>query len=222
MVGRRRDFKQDASLRMLTCVACSNETPDQSWDAYRGSWCGPVPSSDPSLPPNCIKCCPSVGHIMAAQTPTVRMRSPVIQFAAVSSIVLDLKRAAAPPLKPLGSSEQSSVQVGPIAGGIIAALVLLGLIGVGIWWYLRRRRRRHHMAPSAAYRAALRAGNVSPQSYQPVHNDSDALENSTDAFDTQIPFPQTEDSPVDRHSSWLQSRPISIHSESRFREHTTT
>ncbi|KAJ7271971.1 hypothetical protein B0H12DRAFT_1092219 [Mycena haematopus] len=106
----------------------------------------------------------------------------------------------------LFSKASSQAPVGAIVGGIIGALVLLGLVGI---WYMRRRRRGHPMAPSAAYKAALRAGNQSPSPYQAVHNDSP--NNSTDDL--------TEER---RPTSWLSSRPVSIHSESRFHEHTSS
>ncbi|KAJ7905705.1 hypothetical protein B0H14DRAFT_3420867 [Mycena olivaceomarginata] len=119
-----------------------------------------------------------------------------------------------PPSTPLPVSLASttSTPVGAIAGGIIGALVFIALVGVGIW-YMVRRRRANHMAPSAAYKAAVRAGHQSPMPYQPVYHDS-PRHSSEDLPETHdggaYPFLQTP------------SRPVSIHSESRFREHTTT
>ncbi|KAJ6502363.1 hypothetical protein C8R45DRAFT_617514 [Mycena sanguinolenta] len=119
-----------------------------------------------------------------------------------------------PPSTPLELSSKmgSNVHVGAIAGGIIGGLVLLGLIGVGLF-YLRRRRRGHPMAPSAAYKAALRAGNQPSSPYHPVpHRHSDSVDNSIEDLAEEFSRP----------SSWISSRPISIHSESRFHEHTTS
>ncbi|KAJ7120494.1 hypothetical protein C8R43DRAFT_1034878 [Mycena crocata] len=71
---------------------------------------------------------------------------------------------------PLTAAAKGSSQVGPIAGGIIGGLIFLALVGTGIW-YVMRRRRRNHIAPSAAYKAALRSGTPMPP-YQPVHHES--------------------------------------------------
>ncbi|KAJ6623485.1 hypothetical protein B0H10DRAFT_2009966 [Mycena sp. CBHHK59/15] len=108
------------------------------------------------------------------------------------------------------SAAKATSQAGPIAGGIIGGALFLVLVGLAIW-YTVVRRRRNHIAPSAAYKAALRAG--SPMPYQSVHPDSP--KNSISC--------QNDDLRTDRpSSSWLPSAAVSIHSDhqSRFLEHT--
>ncbi|KAJ7940444.1 hypothetical protein B0H13DRAFT_1938134 [Mycena leptocephala] len=118
-------------------------------------------------------------------------------------VVIPPHNATVTTVSPVSGSSKNSSQAGAIAGGIIGAIVLLLLIGLGIWYRIRRR--RNHIAPSAAYKAAVRAGNPSPMPYQPVRGHS--------------PKNSTDDLTADR-SLWVPSRPVSIRSESRFREHT--
>ncbi|KAJ7775085.1 hypothetical protein B0H16DRAFT_85206 [Mycena metata] len=122
-------------------------------------------------------------------------------------------QAPATPIRPpLSGSSKKSSSAGAVAGGIIGALVVLALVGVGIW-LLRRRRRNAHTAPSAAYKAAMRARNASPMPYQPVRRESpkNSSEHTRLNSDDSVRF--------DRPSSpW---RPVSIRSESRFHEHTS-
>ncbi|KAJ6597074.1 hypothetical protein DFH09DRAFT_1133545 [Mycena vulgaris] len=113
------------------------------------------------------------------------------------------------PLTPLTAASKATSQVGPIAGGIIGGAIFLALVGIGIW-YFAVRRRRNHIAPSAAYKAAVRAGSTTPMPYQPVHHDSPQ---------SSISY-QTDDLRTERAGSWLPSAPASIRSESRFLEHT--
>ncbi|KAJ7087854.1 hypothetical protein C8R44DRAFT_819980 [Mycena epipterygia] len=111
------------------------------------------------------------------------------------------------PPAPITAVSKTPSKAGPIAGGIIGAAIFLALVGIGIW-YTVIRRRRNHIAPSAAYKAAVRAGDTSPMPYQPVRHE-DSPKNSTD--DLRADWPR---------SSWLPSAAVSIKSESRFLEHT--
>ncbi|KAJ7632796.1 hypothetical protein FB45DRAFT_913521 [Roridomyces roridus] len=112
---------------------------------------------------------------------------------------------SSPSVSPLrGVSEKSHSNAGAIAGGLIGALVFLGLVVTGLL-YLRRRRRQSHIAPSAAYMAALRAGE---QPYHPVH-----LRDSMDEM-------RSVERPPERHGSPLPSSSDSLRNESRFLEHT--
>ncbi|KAJ7709717.1 hypothetical protein B0H17DRAFT_234435 [Mycena rosella] len=108
------------------------------------------------------------------------------------------------PGAPITAASKSTSHAGPIAGGIIGGALFLALVALGIR-YSAVRRRRKHIAPSAAYKAAVRAGNTSPtMPYHPVHHESPR--NSTDELRPEHP------------GSWLPSAPASIRSESRFHE----
>ncbi|KAF7304959.1 hypothetical protein MKEN_01210500 [Mycena kentingensis (nom. inval.)] len=128
-----------------------------------------------------------------------------------TDVTPDSPSSTTPESSPLqGASQGSSPSPGAVAGIVIGVLILLGLIGVAVWLFLRRRRR--HMAPSAAYKAALRSGAASP--YQPVPRDSDSHSPKRSDY---------LDLPAERSGSpaWMSSRPVSRQSDSRFLEHTT-
>ncbi|KAJ7172293.1 hypothetical protein C8R46DRAFT_143203 [Mycena filopes] len=113
---------------------------------------------------------------------------------------------------PLSGSSKHSSSAGAIAGGVIGALIVLALVGAGIW--LMRRRRHAHTAPSAAYKAAVRAGNSSPMPYRPVRH-----EDSPKSSSEHLRLHSDDSIKLERPSSpW---RPVSIRSESRFHEHTS-
>ncbi|KAJ7273312.1 hypothetical protein C8J57DRAFT_1317512 [Mycena rebaudengoi] len=112
------------------------------------------------------------------------------------------------PLTNSGAVRATS-NVGPIAGGIIGGVIFLALAGLLIW-YTTVRRRRHHIAPSAAYKAAVRAG--TPMPYQAVRHDSPKNSMSY----------QTDDLTSDRAASpWVPSDTVKSEKHpSRFLEHT--
>ncbi|KAF7338144.1 hypothetical protein MVEN_02039200 [Mycena venus] len=234
------------------CEACEREIPDSwdTYSKTNSSHCdSSTVRSNPTSFPSTAPPVPSWALVMASATPTPSVfdfqvaldiihnnftasatsgdtsssatATPSSSSAASQSSIAtsssDSTFSASPTLNPSPvplslASKASSTPVGAIVGGIIGALVVLALIGAGIW-YIRRRRRGRHMAPSAAYKAALRAGNPSPMPYQPVYHDSP--QSSTDDL-------TSEERPQSSSGLSPPSRPVSIHSESRFREHTTT
>ncbi|CAK5264924.1 unnamed protein product [Mycena citricolor] len=80
-----------------------------------------------------------------------------------------------------GASVPSGINAGAIAGGVIGAMLFVLVTGV-VFWVVYRRRKRSRMAPSAVYKAALRAGTPN---YHHVMTSADPFEdsprNSTDA-----------------------------------------
>ncbi|KAJ7444919.1 hypothetical protein FB451DRAFT_1293863 [Mycena latifolia] len=144
----------------------------------------------------------------ASETPTNSATSSSNQPGPSLPVNPSTTSTPAPSAAPLTAASKSSSHAGPIAGGIIGGALFLALVGVAIW-YTVVRRRRNHIAPSAAYKAAVRAG--TPMPYQPVHHD-ESPKNSA--------FKQTDDLRPERSGSWLPSAAVSIRSESRFLEHT--
>ncbi|KAJ6497035.1 hypothetical protein C8R47DRAFT_329261 [Mycena vitilis] len=213
------------------CDYCDNtSSPVTSWNMF----CSGAMLPDPSTIPAAATPIPSWATVMASETPTPtgtfdiqdvlnimdgpRLSSATSQSGpSPTSVTIILSSAASPstsseftsgpsstspPTRVSGSSKGKS-QAGPIAGGIIGAIAVVACIGAGLWYRARRRKR---LAPSAAYRAALRSG-APPMPYQPVDRGS--------------PKSSIEELSIDRPPSpWLPSRPVSIRSESRFREHT--
>ncbi|KAJ7724445.1 hypothetical protein DFH07DRAFT_263526 [Mycena maculata] len=146
----------------------------------------PLPSSSGSSP-------------TASQTGTVSSTSTLSGYNSATSSAGPASTPS-PLTNPVGASSKTNSHVGAIVGGIVGAVLILALVSAGVW-YTRRRRRRSHIAPSAAYKAALRAGSPMP-TYQPVHHESP--KNSTDELRTdRVPSP------------WPA---VSIQSESRFHE----
>ncbi|KAJ7046993.1 hypothetical protein C8F04DRAFT_1248035 [Mycena alexandri] len=112
---------------------------------------------------------PSQTSSLTAPTPSGHSSST--QIASGDGTTPSATSPATPIGPPLSGSSKKSSSAGAIAGGIIGALILLALVGVGVC-LVRRRRRNAHTAPSAAYKAAIRAGNPSPMPYQPVRRES--------------------------------------------------
>ncbi|KAJ7685367.1 hypothetical protein DFH06DRAFT_40522 [Mycena polygramma] len=207
-----------AYILQAACDYCDGEKfPVTNWGNYSDDHgCSTMLNSTHSSTP-----VPSWATVMASETPTPTgtfdpqdsgsspTSATLISISATSPSTPPSTggpSSTSPPTRVSGSSRGKS-QAGPIAGGIIGAIVVVAFIGAGLWYRARRRKR---LAPSAAYRAALRSG-APPMPYQPVDRGSPK---------SSMP-PQIDELSIDRPPSpWLPSRPVSIRSESRFREHT--
>ncbi|KAJ7097758.1 hypothetical protein B0H15DRAFT_618380 [Mycena belliarum] len=214
------------------CNSCRNETIP-SWNDYSQDWnCSEqfprsfLPGSfspgmapiwalemdvqNPQLTSFDIAVATSIASSVSAHSitsfnppsPTASTPRTATSVAPTSTANVSEKSTSASSAAPIKAASNSSTNAGRVAGGVIGGLIVLALVGVGIW-YTVVHRRRTRIAPSAAYKAALRAG---APPYQPINHESP--ENSTDEL-----WPE-------RRASWVPSAPVSIRSESRFLEHT--
>ncbi|KAF7323145.1 hypothetical protein HMN09_00094800 [Mycena chlorophos] len=225
-----------------SCNFCLNQTIP-SWSDYSQSQSCSAQAPDPTpLPDSTAKdAVPAWALTMASETPTpsqfnvtaamdlaqgndttganppsssTSSGSSSTGSTTPSSTFLSSPSSSVAPL--LAASSSSKLNAGTIAGAVIGVLVALALVALAVWYFVRRRRRHTHMAPSAAYKEALRNGTATGYTSVPLQDEKSSH--------PRLDHPQQTDFSSefsDAVPAWMNdSRPASVHSESRFLEHT--